>query len=374
MAGREIYGKEEIQQVMEVLENKVLFRYGFEKERKGIYKVAELEKEFAQYIGCKYAQAVSSGSAAVKIALESLNLQKGKEVIVPSFTFVASIEAIEESGLKPVLCEIDESFNMDPADMEKRITSETVAIVPVHMMGSPAKIDIIKNIARTHNIKLVEDNCQSTGASFKGKKLGTFGDIGSFSFDFVKVMTTGEGGMVTTDDETLYKQAEWYHDHGHPHSTTMGRGQEKRTRSGFNFRMNEIQGALGLAQLHKLDFIVSKQKENKKIIKEGIKNISGIKFRDLPDEEGDIATFLVLLLPDAEKTKKFEEKLIESGITPGTMNYWHFDANVETWGGNFPESQAILKRAVYFSVGTNMEQSMLEKMIDAVKNAAGQAL
>ena len=374
MAGREIYGKEEIQQVMEVLENKVLFRYGFEKERKGIYKVAELEKEFAQYIGCKYAQAVSSGSAAVKIALESLNLQKGKEVIVPSFTFVASIEAIEEAGLKPVLCEIDESFNMDPADMEKRITSETVAIVPVHMMGSPAKIDIIKNIAQTHNVKLVEDNCQSTGASFKGKKLGTFGDVGSFSFDYVKVMTTGEGGMVTTDDEDLYKQAEWYHDHGHPHSTTMGRGQEKRTRSGFNFRMNEIEGALGLAQLHKLDFIVSKQKENKKIIKEGIKNISGIKFRDLPDEEGDIATFLVLLLPDAEKTKKFEEKLSESGITPGTMNYWHFDANVETWGGNFPQSQAILERAVYFSVGTNMEQSMLEKMIDAVKNAAGQAL
>ena len=374
MPGKELYGEEEIQQVMEVLENKVLFRYGFEKERKGVFKVAQLEKEFCRYVDCKYALGVSSGTAAVKVALESLNLPKGKEVIAPCFTFVATIEAIEEAGLRPVLCEMDESFNMDPSDFEKKISSNTVAVVPVHMMGAAAKIDSILEIAGAKNLKVVEDNCQSTGASFNGKMLGTFADTGCFSFDYVKVFTTGEGGMVVTDNETLAQEAEWYHDHGHPHSTTMGRGQEKRARNGFNFRMNEIQGALGIAQLRKLDFIISKQKENKQIIKEGIKDIPGINFRCLIDKEGDIATFLVLLMPDAEKTKKFEEKLIELGISPGTMNYWHFDANIETWGGSFPQSQAILERAVYFPVQVKMAEAYMEQMIDAIKKTAGLVL
>jgi 8-amino-3,8-dideoxy-alpha-D-manno-octulosonate transaminase len=217
MAGREVFDEEEIREVVDVLKRKVLFRYGFDKEREGIYKVKEFEDKFKEFIGSKYALGVSSGTAALKVAIESLNLPKGKEIITQCFTFVATIEAIEESGFKPVLCEIDDSLNMDISDLEKKITKNTCAIIPVNMMGCSGKIDKIIEIAKSKNLPVIEDNCQSTGASYFGKKLGTFGDIGCFSFDYVKVMTTGEGGMIVTDNEEIYKHADYYHDHGHPH-------------------------------------------------------------------------------------------------------------------------------------------------------------
>jgi len=355
---------------MEVLKRKVLLRYGFEKEREGVFKVAEFEKKFAEYLGAKYALGVSSGTASLKVAIESLNLPKGKEILTTCFTFVATIESIEESGFKPVLCEIDESLNISPSDIEKKITKDTVAILPVHMMGVSAKIDKIMEIAKENNLKVIEDNCQSTGAFFKGKKLGTFGDFGCFSFDYVKVLTTGEGGMVVTDNEDLYKQAEYYHDHGHPHLPGVPRGKEERRRKGFNYRMNEIQGALGLAQLSKLDLIISKQKENKKTIKKEIEKISCIKFREIPDEEGDISTFLTFFLPDKEKAEKFKEKMIENGISPATLNYWHFTANIESCGGSFPKSKELLEKSVSLEIMTNMEKNLLEKIIDTIKKAS----
>jgi len=370
MAGREVFGEEELNEVVEVLKRGVLFRYGFEKEREGVFKVSEFEKNFAEYIGSKFALAVSSGSAALKVALESLNLPKGKEIITSCFTFVATIEAIEEAGFKPVLCEIDETLNIDPNDLERKISENTVAIIPVHMMGSASKIDRIMEIAKEKNLKLIEDNCQSTGASFKGKKLGTFGDIGCFSFDYVKVMTTGEGGMVVTNDEEIYKQAEFYHDHGHPHLQGVGRGEEKRERKGFNFRMNEIQGAIGLAQLKKLNSIIERQKENKKAIKEEIKNIELLKFRELPDPDGEIATFLTFFLPDKEKTEKFKSKMKENGVNPAILNYWHFTANVESCGGEYPQSQDILDRCVSIEIKTLMDEETINKTIDAIKKAA----
>ena len=364
MAGREVFGKEEMKEVMDVLERKVLFRYGFDKERKGIFKVKEFEERFSKYIGCKYALGVSSGSASLKVALESLNLPKGKEIITTCFTFVATIEAIKESGFKPVLCEIDESLNIDPEDIEKKITKDTVCIIPVHMMGAPSRIDRIMEIAKANNLKVVEDNCQSCGASFKGKKLGTFGDIGCFSFDYVKVITTGEGGMVVTDNEELYKQAEWYHDHGHPHLPDISRGEEEKMRDGFNFRMNEIQGAIGIAQLGKLDFIISKHLENKNKIKEGIKDISILKFRDIPDPEGDIGTFLTFFLPDKEIAEKFREKMKENGVNPATLNYWHFYANVEN-PSDFPKSQDILERSISIEIKVNMPD--IPKIIEVIR-------
>ncbi|MDD3725738.1 MAG: aminotransferase class I/II-fold pyridoxal phosphate-dependent enzyme, partial [Candidatus Ratteibacteria bacterium] len=178
MAGREVFGKEEMEEVQEVLKRKVLFRYGFDKEREGIFKVRQFEEEFARYMGSGYALGVGSGSAALKVALEALNLPKGKEVLAPCFTFVATIEVIEEAGLKPVLCEIDDSLNISPEDIKKKITKDTVAIMPVHMMGSAAKMDRIIEIAKENNIFVIEDACQSTGASFHGKKVGTFGELG----------------------------------------------------------------------------------------------------------------------------------------------------------------------------------------------------
>jgi len=370
MAGREVFGKEELEQVQEVLKTGILFRYGFDKERNGIFKVRQFEEEFAGYVKSGHALGVSSGSAALKVALEALNMPKGKEILTPCFTFVATIESIEEAGFKPVLCDIDETFNISPADIKKKITKDTVCIMPVHMMGSAVNMDAVLEIAGENNLKVLEDACQATGASLHGKKAGTFGDAGCFSFDYVKVMTAGEGGMVVTDSETLYKQAEFYHDHGHPHLSGVGRGDEKRARKGFNYRMNELQGALGLAQLKKLDTIIDRQKTNKKAIKQELQNTGGIEFRSFPDENGEIATFLTLLLADKEKADRVKTILKENGVTPATLNYWHFTANIEIAGGSFPESRTILDRSVSLEIKTVMGQEMIDRIVDSVKKSA----
>ncbi len=308
MPGREVFDHQEIKAVSEVLERGVLFRYGFDAQRKGIFKVAEFEKAFAEFVGSKFALGVSSGTAALKTAIEGLNLEKKTEVLTPCFTFVATIESIEEAGLKPVLCEIDESLNISVEDMENQISKKTSLFLPVHMMGSSCDMDGIMALSNKTGIPVIEDACQATGALYKGKKLGTFGKYGCFSFDYVKVLTTGEGGMVVTDDQSLYQQADWYHDHGHPHRTDLPRGLEERKRKGTNFRMNEVQGALGIVQLGKLPSIIKAHKKNKSIIKHALSKYDFISFRKHHDQEGEIATFLAFFLPDEKKAEKFKEK------------------------------------------------------------------
>ncbi|MDO8720644.1 MAG: DegT/DnrJ/EryC1/StrS family aminotransferase, partial [Syntrophales bacterium] len=252
MAGAELIGKEEIKEVMDVLETGVLMRYGFDKERKGIFKVREFEEEFVRYCGSRHALGVTSGSSALKVALTAMDVGPGDEVIVPAFTFIATYEAVLEVGAIPVMADIDESLNLDYRDMESKITTLTKAVIPVHMCGASARIDKIVETARKHNLMVLEDNAQGCGGSYYGKKLGSFGDMGIFSFDYYKTITTGEGGMILTDNDNLYHRADWYHDHGHDHNPNVTRAMEGRTILGFNYRMNELQGALGLAQLRKL--------------------------------------------------------------------------------------------------------------------------
>ncbi|HQN67993.1 MAG TPA: DegT/DnrJ/EryC1/StrS family aminotransferase, partial [Smithellaceae bacterium] len=298
MAGAELIGQEEIKEVMDVLETGVLMRYGFDKERKGVFKVRRLEEEFAQYCGVKYALGVTSGSSALKVALTAMDVGPGDEVLVPAFTFLATYEAVLEVGAIPVMCDIDDTLNFDPGEIEKKKTRYTKAVIPVHMCGSAAKIDKIMRIARKNKLMVLEDNAQGCGASFKGKKLGGFGDMGIFSFDYYKTLTTGEGGMVITNNKKLYLRSEWYSDHGHDHNPKVSRALEGRTILGFNYRMNELQGAVGLAQLRKLDYIVAEQKKNKAVIKEALARVPGVKFRTLPDPAGDSATFLAFNLPE----------------------------------------------------------------------------
>ncbi|MCL5408752.1 MAG: DegT/DnrJ/EryC1/StrS family aminotransferase [Candidatus Omnitrophica bacterium] len=366
MPGREVYGEEELQEVSEVIKRGILFRYGFETQRQGVFKVKQFEDEFSKYIGSKYAVGVSSGTAALQTALISLNLPKGSIVLTPCFTFVATIEAIEWSGYKPVLCEIDESLNISSEDINKKINARTKCILPVHMMGSSCDMENILDISKKHNLFIVEDACQATGAEYRGKKVGTFGEFGTFSFDYVKVLTTGEGGMITTNDEILYKQADACHDHGHPHLENVPRGVEKRIRKGFDFRMNEVQGALGIAQLKKLDYIIKKQTKNKKDIKDVLKNYEFITFRKHFDEDGEIGTFLTFFLPDKQKAEKFKEKMKENGITPGILNYWHFFANIESvqTKEKFQKSRDILEKTIVIEVLIKMD---VEKIIDALK-------
>lgn len=327
MPGFEIFGEEEKKEILEVLETGVLFRYEFPNERKGIYKVRTFEERFAAYCGVKHGQAVTSGTAALKVAMAALGIGPGDEVITQGFTFVATWEAIFEIGAIPVFAEVDETLNMDPADLEKKITAKTRLIIPVHMMGAAARIEEIKAIADRHNIPVLEDTAQAAGASLNGKRLGSFGACGTFSFDPVKTMTTGEGGMIVTNDETLWRQMSEYHDHGHDHAVNPGgRGGEGRSFIGSNYRMMELQGAIGLAQLAKLDGIVAAQQQNKKAMKAIVANLPGVTFRTILDEQGDNASFLAFFLPDKDKAQTVKKALAENGAGAICFaeNTWHY--------------------------------------------------
>lgn len=343
MAGAELIGQEEIKEVVEILETGVLMRYGFDAQRKGMFKVREFEEAFAKYCGTNYALGVTSGSAALKVALTALDIGPGDDVLVPAFTFLATYEAVMEVGAIPIMVDIDETLNLDPKEIAKKKTPYTKAVIPVHMCGSAACIDTILEEARKHKLLVLEDNAQGCGASFKRKKLGSFGDMGCFSFDYVKTVTTGEGGMVITNNKDLYHRAEWYHDHGHDHNPKVSRALEGRTILGFNYRMNELQGALGLAQLRKLDYICSEQRKNKKIIKDALAQVPGVQFRKLPDPEGDSATFLAFNLPEEGVALTYQKLLAAEGVDTVCYknNLWHY---VPNWEHFLARSTAISKK------------------------------
>ena len=327
MPGFEVFGDREKQEIMDVLETGVLFRYEFGEQRKGIYKVRTFEENFARYTGAGYAQAVTSGTVALKVALAVLGIGPGDEVITQGFTFVATWEAIFDIGAVPVFAEIDSTLNMDPADLERKITDKTKAIMPVHMLGSGARIDEIMAVADRHNIPVIEDTAQAAGGRWRGKHLGTFGRCGTFSFDAVKTMTTGEGGMVVTDDENIWRNMSEYHDHGHDHVPNPGgRGGEGRSFIGFNYRMMELQGAIGIAQLAQLDHIVAAQKKNKAAMRKSVGKLPGVTFRTLVDAEGDSATFLAFFLPDREKAQAVNRVLQDNGAGAISFadNTWHY--------------------------------------------------
>ncbi|MFC1523438.1 DegT/DnrJ/EryC1/StrS family aminotransferase [Thermodesulfobacteriota bacterium] len=398
MPGFEIFGDEEKKEIMDVLDTGVLFRYEFPEQRKGIYKVRSFEEKFAAYCGAKYGQAVTSGTAALKVALAAMGVGPGDEVITQGFTFVATWEAVFDVGAVPVFSEVDETLNMDPADLEKKITAKTKAIIPVHMMGAPARIEEIMAIADRHGIPVLEDTAQAAGTRINGRHLGTFGTCGTFSFDAVKTMTCGEGGMIITDDEDLWRKMSEYQDHGHDHVVNPGgRGGEGRSFIGFNYRMMEIQGAIGLAQLAKLDDMVVAQKKNKAAMKEAVAKIPGVTFRKILDEAGDSATFLAFFLPDAEQARKVNEVLKENGAGAVYFsdNTWHYypkwehllaGSTLASSGWPFkhedsrrrvvydpevlPASAAIMDRCLVYQVPINLSDDRLSQIRSALEKAA----
>ena len=383
-------------EILEVLETGVLFRYGFPAQRQGRWKVEEFEKAFAAFTGRKHALAVSSGSAALKVALAALGVGFGDEVLTTGFTFVATWEAILEAGAVPVFTEIDDSLNLDPEDLERKITSRTRAVIPVHMLGAQARIEAILEIACRHNLPIIEDTAQAAGGFIRGKALGSFGALGTFSFDWVKTLTTGEGGMLIMDDPELYRRASEYHDHGHDH-IGADRGLEGRSFIGFNFRMMELQGALGLAQLRKLPAMIARQRENKGRLKAILSGLKGISFRHLPDPEGDTATFLAFFLPEAEKALAFKELAGKAGVglVYFFQNTWHYYRNWEHLLGRkspshngwpyraaagrdlkypptaLPRSDALMARTLVLPVNIKMDEALFGKLEQVVAEANG---
>src|SRR3989338_1011891 len=391
MPGYELIGKEERDAVVEVFDKYGggFFKHGFYTLRKGSYKVAEFENAFAKYIGARHAQAVTSGTAALKVALEALGVRQGDEVITQSFTFVATVEAIIECGAIPILTDVDGTLNMDPSDLEKKISKKTKAIIPVHMYGAPCDMDRIMKIAKKYNLLVLEDTAQAVGGAYKGKKLGAIGDIGSFSFDFGKALTTGEGGMVVTNNKDIYLRAREYADHGHENNPAFPRGEDTRRRRGFNYRMMELQAAIGIVQLGKLDYAINKQKENKKKIKDAIRDVNGFKFRAFTDEKGETADTLVLIFEDIAKAREAVTRIKEKGL--GTKNLpdafnWHFAGTWDhifseldyykggSWKTLWKKSEDLLRRTVALPININMQDTEIDKRIDAIRGTVKASL
>jgi len=327
MPGFELWSDAERKHLNDVVQNGVLMRYGFDNNRNGHHKAKELEQEICNYFGCNHAQLLSSGTAALTTAMQALGIGYGDEVICPSFTFVASFEAILSVGAVPVLVDIDETLTLDPAAVKAAITSKTKCIMPVHMCGSMADLDALQAICKEHNLILLEDACQAIGGTYHGKKLGTIGHAGTFSFDYVKTMTCGEGGVVMTNDKTIYEKCDGYTDHGHDHKG-VDRGADLHPFIGYNFRISELHAAVGLAQVKRVDEFLAIQRKNHSLLKSILEKVPEISFRKIPDEAGDSCTFLSWFLPTGEITNAVVDALKAEGILAGNFywfnNNWHY--------------------------------------------------
>jgi len=329
MPGFEIFGDEERKEVQDVLDSGVLFRYGFDAKRNGNWKVKLFEDEFAHFTGSKHCLLVSSGTTALATAMAAAGIGYGDEVIVPPFTFVATVEGVLNAGSVPIFAEIDNTLCLDPEKLENFIGNKTKAIVVVHMCGAMAQIDKIKEIADRHNLVLLEDACQATGAFFNGKSAGSFGTAGCFSFDSVKTISCGEGGGIITNDDELYAKADQYHDHGHDHIGN-DRGKESHPIIGMNYRNTELNAAVGLAQLRKINRILEIQKRNAQIIKDTLRKFDIVELRHIPSDDADSCTFVNFLLPDENTARIVAQKLNDNGAD-GTFywydNNWHYLKN-----------------------------------------------
>jgi len=326
MPGFEIFGAEERKQVNEVLETGVLMRYGFDGMRNNHWKAKQFEAEFAKKMGTEYCQMVSSGTAALTVALAAAGIGAGDEVIMPTFTFVATFESIMASGAVPILVDIDETLTLDPEAVEAAITPKTKCIMPVHMCGSMADLDALKTICDKHNLILLEDACQALGGSYKRKFLGTYGDLGCFSFDYVKTITCGEGGAVITNNKEFAQNADRYQDHGHDHIGN-DRGAENHPFMGYNFRISELNAAVGFAQLEKLDNILKIQEKNYTILRDALETLEFVTFRRVPEGGVENYSFLNFFLPTTELARKAHEAISKSGIDAcfyWYTNNWHY--------------------------------------------------
>jgi 8-amino-3,8-dideoxy-alpha-D-manno-octulosonate transaminase len=317
--GLAVFGEEERAAVMEVLESRSLFRYYGPHLLK---KVEAFEKRLTELLDVPHAVGLSSGTAALRAGLAALGVGCGDEVIVPSFTFIATVNAVIAAGAVPIFCEIDSSLGADPSDVEAKITPRTAAIMPVHLENQACDMDALLAVAQRVGVKVIEDACQAIGASYKGKALGTIGDCGAFSLQLEKNITSGEGGALVTSDDALLVRAARYSDQGGQFVTSYGveRGGElAEPFAGENLRMTEIAGAIADEQLRKLPSIVESFRANKRKILDAVGTIDGLELRGTHDAEGDGASSITWFAPSPEIAKRFAAALRAEGIPSAQM-------------------------------------------------------
>ena len=345
--------------VLEVLDNAAaggaLVRYG----RQGHW-VERFEQAFADYMGTSFALGLSSGTGALMAALAGLGVgEPGDEVIVPSYTWIATMGAVVALNAIPVIAEVDDSLTLDPDDFEAKITDRTRAVIPVHMRGTPCDMDRIMDVAERHGIPVIEDVAQACGGTYKGKKLGTFGDAGMYSLQENKVITCGEGGALITSDETVYRRAAAFSDHGFtPPRNFMA--ITEHTILGVKLAMGEIQGALAYEQLQKIDDIVSRMRKNHKALIERLGTPSALEFRRLNDAAGDVGQYLILYLPDEPTAKIFADALYAENLYAETPEIpmllrdetWHWFPNMR----HLIEERQVARSGQPFKVPTQEEE------------------
>lgn len=400
MPGFELIGPEERKEVNDVMDTGIIMRYGFDAARKGVWKARELEEAIASRLHVNHVQLVSSGTAALTVAMSALGIGYGDEVIIPTFTFVASFEAVLSVGAIPVLVDVDDTLTLDPGAVRQAITSKTKCIMPVHMCGSMADMDALMQICREHRLVLIEDACQSFGGSYKGRCLGGIGDAGTFSFDFVKTMTTGEGGAVITNRDDVFVKSDGYSDHGHDHKG-IDRGADLHPFIGYNYRISELHAAVGLAQFRKLDQVLDIQARYHAQLQNILSKLPEISFRRIPDPAGDTHTFLTWMLPSAEHTKAALAEMKAQNVHGGNMYWfehnWHY---IRKWdhlkqaltlgalhpdlrvaaqhhaSKDFSASDAIMGRAVSTAISLSWTEQQVkekgEKMVAAIRKVLRQ--
>ena len=391
--GGMMVGEEEKQAVLEVLDSKNLFRY-YGPTPPGPTKTDQFEQEFSRHMGARYSLAVSSGTAALHTALVAAGIGPGDEVIVPAYTFIASAAAVLMAKAIPVIAEVDESLTLDPADLEIKVSPHTRAVMPVHMRGAPCRMDEILDIARRHHLKVIEDVAQADGGSYKGRRLGTLGDVGAFSLQFHKIITTGEGGMIVTDDQVSYERGCMFHDTGGAWRSTEFSVEPFL---GTNYRMSELTAALGLVQLGRLEGLLAAMRERKRRIKEGIADLSEIRFRDIPDPDGDTGVCLIFYVADEGTAGEVAAALQAENISARSIydasipdwhiySHWapilqkttptpegcpytcgHYKGSIEYSPDMCPRTLAILKRAVLLNVSPLLTDEDVDQTITGIR-------
>lgn len=336
LPGAHWIGEEERELVDRVVRARSPFRfYGPDPQR----MVDGLEREWCATFGHRHALGVSSGTAALTIALSALGVGPGDEVLVPGYLWVSCLSAVVRVGAIPRLVDIDDTFCIDPDDLRRKIGPHSRAVLCVHMSGAPGRIAEIAQICRAHGLGLVEDCAQAAGARQGGRAVGRFGDIGIFSFQLNKNMTSGDGGLIVAEDEALFRRIVALHDLGYPRNDAgrLDASDEACQLWGMGARMSELAGAMALAQMRKLPRITEAMRSAKWRIREQLGDLPGLSFRHIPDPAGDTGPFLLMLLPDGATAQRFIAALRAEGIAgpPGsltciTMQEWgmHWYSNI----------------------------------------------
>jgi 8-amino-3,8-dideoxy-alpha-D-manno-octulosonate transaminase len=376
-------GEEELEALRRVIESKNLFRYYGVGD--GPDEVLSFEREFAEHMGSKHALCVNAGSSALICALIGAGVGEGDEVIVPAYTWNATPNAVIASRAIPVLAEVDESLTLDPADVERRITPRTRAIVVVHMRGAPAAMDALKDLADRHELVLVEDACQAAGASFRGRRLGTMGDAGAFSLQFNKIITTGEGGVLITDRDDLLDVALDVHDCAN--SVRRGVGLPKF--AGWNFRASELTGAMARVQLGRLDGLIERMQENHRRLSAKVEGLPGLTLRRANDEDGDAGIALIAFADTPERGRDAVDALRAEGVlamsiydpqTPDLHIYPFWApvlAAIDAAGNaapDCPRTLELLERSIHIDLSPLCDEQDLDEIAFAFEKVAKQVL